>query len=106
MCQLNRFIVGYASYFRVAADVVIKAQVVAGGRGLGTFTNGFHGGVHMATRAKQAYDLASKMLGQKLITKQTGEGGRRVDKVRSRRNIFYPLAMLRSITGSKACRFL
>lgn len=32
------------------ADVVMKAQVLAGGRGLGTFTNGFQGGVHIVTR--------------------------------------------------------
>jgi hypothetical protein len=31
-------------------DVVIKAQALTGGRGLGHFTNGFKGGVHMCTR--------------------------------------------------------
>jgi succinyl-CoA synthetase beta subunit len=40
---------------KLAADVVIKAQVLAGGRGLGVFTNGFHSGVHIVTRASQAY---------------------------------------------------
>ncbi len=64
-----------------SADVVIKAQVLAGGRGLGTFSNGFHGGVHIVTRPGQARDFASKMLGQRLITKQTGSEGRKVDKV-------------------------
>ena len=29
------------------ADVVIKAQVLAGGRGKGHFANGFQGGVHV-----------------------------------------------------------
>ena len=28
-------------------EVVIKAQILAGGRGLGTFSNGFKGGVHL-----------------------------------------------------------
>ena len=28
-------------------EVVIKSQILAGGRGLGTFTNGFQGGVHV-----------------------------------------------------------
>ena len=60
---------------------MIKAQVLAGGRGLGTFSNGFHGGVHIVTRAKQAGDIAAKMLGQRLITKQTGADGRACDKV-------------------------
>lgn len=31
-------------------DVVIKAQVLAGGRGLGHFDNGFQGGVHVCTK--------------------------------------------------------
>ena len=31
-------------------DVVVKAQVLAGGRGKGRFSNGFQGGVHMADR--------------------------------------------------------
>jgi len=66
----------------VPADVVVKAQVLAGGRGLGTFTNGFSGGVHIVTSPKHVHTLASRMLGQHLITKQTGAGGRRVDKVR------------------------
>jgi len=30
------------------ASLVVKAQVLAGGRGKGTFTNGFKGGVHKA----------------------------------------------------------
>lgn len=29
-------------------NLVVKAQVLAGGRGLGTFKNGFKGGVHVA----------------------------------------------------------
>lgn len=31
-------------------DVVIKAQALTGGRGLGSFKNGFKGGVHMCTK--------------------------------------------------------
>lgn len=34
-------------------DAVIKAQVLSGGRGLGTFKNGFQGGVHMVTKPEQ-----------------------------------------------------
>jgi succinyl-CoA synthetase beta subunit len=54
--------------------VVIKAQVLSGGRGLGTFKNGFRGGVHMVTRKGQAGEIASKMLGQELVTKQAPNG--------------------------------
>jgi succinyl-CoA synthetase beta subunit len=31
-------------------NLMVKAQVLAGGRGLGKFKNGFKGGVHPATR--------------------------------------------------------
>ncbi|KAA1468555.1 succinate-CoA ligase [Dentipellis sp. KUC8613] len=55
---------------------VIKAQVLAGGRGKGRFDNGLQGGVHMVGSPEQAREYASQMLGAKLITKQTGAGGR------------------------------
>lgn len=55
-------------------DVVIKAQVLSGGRGLGTFKNGFKGGVHMVTKPGQARDYAQKMLGEYLVTKQAPHG--------------------------------
>lgn len=42
----------YATKF-AGKDAVIKAQVLSGGRGLGTFKNGFKGGVHMVTKADQ-----------------------------------------------------
>lgn len=85
--------------------MVLKAQVLAGGRGLGTFTNGFHGGVHVVTRARQAYDIASRMLGQRLITKQTGAEGRNCDKVfiverlYLRREMYLSIMLDRSASG-------
>src|SRR5256885_8119714 len=62
-------------------DIVVKAQVHAGGRGKGTFKNGFKGGVHLVKSAKEARDVAEKMLGQTLVTHQTGAAGRVVHKV-------------------------
>lgn len=62
-------------------DYVIKAQVLAGGRGLGTFTNGFKGGVHLCNTVEEVYDISSKMLNQRLITKQTGSEGKLVNKL-------------------------
>ncbi|KAF9073849.1 succinyl-CoA synthetase beta chain SSC-beta [Rhodocollybia butyracea] len=56
--------------------LVIKAQVLAGGRGKGKFDSGLQGGVHMVESPEQAQEYAEKMLGSKLITKQTGAGGR------------------------------
>ncbi|OMH86060.1 Succinyl-CoA ligase [GDP-forming] subunit beta, hydrogenosomal [Zancudomyces culisetae] len=61
--------------------VVVKAQVYAGGRGKGTFDNGFKGGVKVASSAEEARDIASKMIGAKLITKQTGAAGKPCNKV-------------------------
>ncbi|CAJ1364787.1 unnamed protein product [Effrenium voratum] len=57
-------------------EVVVKAQVLAGGRGLGYFKeNNFQGGVHIVPKAKVA-EIAEKMLNKTLITKQTGEEGK------------------------------
>jgi succinyl-CoA synthetase beta subunit len=63
-----------------AAEIVVKAQVLAGGRGLGSFKNGFKGGVHMCKTAEEAADVAEKMIGQNLVTKQTGSAGRLCSK--------------------------
>src|SRR6202162_1365094 len=62
-------------------DVVVKAQVHAGGRGKGIFQNGFRGGVHVVKSAKEAREVAEKMLGQTLVTHPTGPAGRAVNKV-------------------------
>src|SRR5438105_12962235 len=62
-------------------DLVVKAQVHAGGRGKGTFKNGFKGGVHVVTSPEEAREVAAKMLGQILVTHQTGPAGRVVHKV-------------------------
>jgi succinyl-CoA synthetase beta subunit len=54
--------------------VVVKAQIHAGGRGKG-------GGVKLARSADEAAQLASKILGMKLVTPQTGPGGRIVRRL-------------------------
>jgi len=57
-------------------EVVVKAQVLAGGRGLGHFKeNGFQGGVHIVPKGK-VVETAEKMLGKTLVTKQTGAEGK------------------------------
>jgi len=63
------------------AEIVVKAQIHAGGRGKGTFTNGFKGGVHICHTPEEAREIACKMLGQTLVTHQTGPAGRVVNKV-------------------------
>jgi succinyl-CoA synthetase beta subunit len=61
--------------------IVVKAQIHAGGRGKGHFTNGFKGGVHLCNTPEEAGQLASQMLGQTLVTHQTGPEGKVVNKV-------------------------
>jgi succinyl-CoA synthetase beta subunit len=61
--------------------IVVKAQIHAGGRGKGHFTNGFKGGVHLCNTPEEAGQLASQMLGQTLVTHQTGPEGKVVSKV-------------------------
>src|SRR5436305_5538712 len=63
------------------AEIVVKAQIHAGGRGKGTFANGFKGGVHLCKTPEEARETARKMLGQTLVTHQTGAAGRVVNKV-------------------------
>ncbi|HKJ89623.1 MAG TPA: ADP-forming succinate--CoA ligase subunit beta [Oceanipulchritudo sp.] len=56
--------------------VVVKAQIHAGGRGKGTFTNGFKGGVHVCKDKASALEAARSMLGNTLVTHQTGPEGK------------------------------
>src|SRR5438552_4781850 len=60
---------------RPNGGLVIKAQIHAGGRGKGTFKNGFKGGVHVVKSPKEAREVAEKMLEQTLVTQQTGPAG-------------------------------
>ncbi|KAL1903382.1 succinate--CoA ligase beta chain [Sporothrix stenoceras] len=62
-------------------DMVIKAQVLAGGRGKGTFDNGLKGGVRIIYSPTEAKMFADQMIGHKLVTKQTGAGGRLCNSV-------------------------
>jgi len=62
-------------------EYVIKAQVLAGGRGKGTFDNGFKGGVHLTKDPSQVAGLCTSMIGNRLVTKQTPPDGIPVSKV-------------------------
>ncbi|HXR05922.1 MAG TPA: ADP-forming succinate--CoA ligase subunit beta [Candidatus Acidoferrum sp.] len=59
----------------------IKAQIHAGGRGKGAFKSGFQGGVKLCQTPGEVFVNAQAMLGQVLVTKQTGPDGRLVSKV-------------------------
>jgi succinyl-CoA synthetase beta subunit len=64
-----------------AKVVVVKSQVHSGGRGKGTFKSGFKGGVKLCKSADEAFEMAKAMLGNVLVTKQTGAEGRLVSKL-------------------------
>ena len=60
---------------------MVKSQIHAGGRGKGTFTDGFKGGVKFCKTKAEAREIAGKMLGNTLVTAQTGPAGRKVQTV-------------------------
>lgn len=86
-------------------DYVVKAQVLAGGRGKGHFDNGLKGGVRMAFSEAEATKLAGQMIGHKLITKQTGEKGiicnevMIVERLYPRRELYFAIMMERQYGG-------
>jgi succinyl-CoA synthetase beta subunit len=59
---------------RLGGEVVVKAQIHAGGRGKG-------GGVKLARSADEAEQLARSIIGMTLVTHQTGPEGRKVGRV-------------------------
>ena len=63
------------------ARVVVKSQIHAGGRGKGTFKSGLQGGVKVCASAAEVFERAQAMLGQTLVTKQTGPAGRVVSQL-------------------------
>jgi succinyl-CoA synthetase beta subunit len=63
---------------------VVKAQIHAGGRGKGTFKEaaaGEKGGVRLAKSIEEAETFAKQMLGNTLVTVQTGETGKQVNRL-------------------------
>lgn len=89
-----------------ADEYVVKAQILAGGRGKGHFDNGFKGGVHLTKNRDEVLKLAHNMIGHKLITKQTPKDGILVDKVmvaesvNIKRETYFSIVMERSYNGA------
>ena len=46
-----------------SSDFVVKAQVLAGGRGRGLFSSGLKGGVKLVYSVEEVYETARQMLG-------------------------------------------
>jgi len=65
-----------------AQSFVVKAQIHAGGRGKG-------GGVKLARSVMEVGEIAGKMLGMNLVTPQTGQEGKTVNKVLVAQDAYY-----------------
>jgi len=66
----------------VKGEYIVKAQILAGGRGKGTFIDtGFKGGVQFAKTPAEVKSFAEKMIGHTLKTHQTAPEGVPVTKV-------------------------
>ena len=63
---------------------VVKSQIHAGGRGKGTFKEldeGAKGGVRLAHSVDEVVENVREMLGNTLVTKQTGPAGKQVNRL-------------------------
>ncbi len=70
--------------------VVIKAQIHAGGRGKGTFKEvPEQHGVQVVKSEEMAEQVATNMLGNTLVTLQTGEAGKVVNKIFLAEDAYY-----------------
>jgi len=62
-------------------NFIVKSQILAGGRGKGVFNTGYKGGVKFTTSVNQVEEVSKEMLGNNLVTKQTGKDGVKVQKL-------------------------
>ncbi|MGL6022692.1 MAG: ADP-forming succinate--CoA ligase subunit beta [Chitinophagaceae bacterium] len=69
--------------------VVVKAQIHAGGRGKGKIKGTEQRGVVVAKSKEEILAMAKNILGEILVTKQTGKIGKQVNTVLLAQNIFY-----------------
>src|SRR5215467_1293668 len=72
------------------AFAVIKAQIHAGGRGKGKIKGTEQRGVAVAKSAEEVNTIGSNLLGGTLVTIQTGEAGKRVNKILVAQDVYYP----------------
>ncbi|MBV8255476.1 MAG: ADP-forming succinate--CoA ligase subunit beta [Chitinophaga sp.] len=69
---------------------VVKAQIHAGGRGKGKIRGTEQRGVAVGKNAEDIKTIAGNILGGTLVTIQTGEAGKLVNKVLVAQDVYYP----------------
>lgn len=69
---------------------VIKAQIHAGGRGKGKIVGTEQRGVAVAKGLEDVTTIARNILGHTLVTIQTGEAGKKVNKILIAQDVYYP----------------
>lgn len=69
---------------------VVKAQIHAGGRGKGSIVGSDQRGVALAKSLDDVKRIAGNILGNVLVTLQTGEKGKRVNQVLIAQDVYYP----------------
>lgn len=69
---------------------VIKAQIHAGGRGKGKIQGTEQRGVAVAKNLDDAVTISKNILGNTLVTLQTGPAGKKVSKVLVAQDVYYP----------------
>ncbi|WP_143305209.1 ADP-forming succinate--CoA ligase subunit beta [Chitinophaga vietnamensis] len=69
---------------------VVKAQIHAGGRGKGKIRGTEQRGVAVGKNAEDIKNIAGNILGGTLVTIQTGEAGKVVNKVLVAQDVYYP----------------
>src|SRR6188768_2230977 len=72
-----------------SAFAVIKAQIHAGGRGKGKIRGTEQRGVAVGKNAEAVKEIAQNILGGTLVTIQTGEAGKVVNKVLVAQDVYY-----------------
>jgi succinyl-CoA synthetase beta subunit len=70
--------------------VVLKSQIHAGGRGKGKIVGTEQRGVALAKNHGQVAEIAKNLLGNVLVTIQTGPKGKKVNKVLVAQDVYYP----------------
>ncbi len=69
---------------------VIKSQIHAGGRGKGKIKGTEQRGVALAKSLDDVKNISTNILGNVLVTIQTGEAGKKVNKVLVSQDVYYP----------------